>query len=218
MKDLSTLIYEAGILPTLFAEEEDCGARVVAAIERTAIPVVEVLQRGEMAPVVLKDMARRKTTAYIGAGTVCTLEHCKRMVDAGADFIVSPGYNPEIVDWCVANGVAVIPGVSNPSEMMMATNAGLTLCKFFPFNELGGEKGLNGLSGPFPQMKFIITGCIDDRGLTYLSNRKIAGIGGVWPFQTETEHHVISEQEIVDRLNRTIEIGKHFRTDRNAWY
>ena len=87
-----------------------------------------------------------------------------------------------------------------------------------PFYELGGEKGLNGISGPFPNIKFIITGCVDDRGLTYLSNTKIAGIGGVWPFQTETVHHVISEQEIVNRINRTIEIGNHYRTDRNAWF
>lgn len=215
MKDLNTLIFDAGVMPILFAEE-GCAERVVSAIEKTEIPVVEILQRDPQAPGVLKEAIRLKKHSFIGAGTVCTLDHCKQMVDWGADFIVSPGYNAEIVDWCVKHNVPVVPGVSTPTEIMLAANAGVKLAKLFPFYELGGEKYLNGISGPFPDMKFIITGCVDDRELHYLSNHKIAAIGGVWPFQSETNRTVISAGEIEDRLTRSIEIGRHYRT-RDRW-
>lgn len=216
MKDLETLVFEAGVMPILFAEDGRCAGRVVRAIEQTEIPVVEILQRGETALQVFKDAVKAKTASYVGAGTVCTLDHCKRMVDLGADFIVSPGYHPEIVDWCVKNGVPIIPGVSNPTEVMLAVNAGLRLLKYFPFYELGGEKHLNGISGPFPGLRFIITGCVDDRELPLLANHKIAAVGGVWPFQSESSHAVVEEREIVERIRKSIEIGRHYR-NRARW-
>lgn len=212
MKDLNTLVIETGMMPILFAETADCVDQVLGAIQQTEIPAVEILQRGEIAKQVLKDAALRKKNAYIGAGTVCTLDKCKEMVDLGADFIVSPGYNAEVVDWCVKHNIPVVPGVSNPSEVMMAANAGVRIAKFFPFYELGGEPFLNGISGPFPEMKFIITGATDDRQLHYLSNPKIAAIGGVWMFQSETNHTVLPEAEIVSRINRSISIAKHYKT------
>lgn len=211
MKDLSSIVFDAGIMPILFAEDENCAERVVRAIERTEIPAVEILQRGETAEKVLKDAVKMKKNSYIGAGTVCTLEHCKRMVDLGADFIVSPGYNAEVVDWCVKNNVLVVPGTSTPTELMLAANAGVKLCKVFPFYQLGGEEYLNAFSGPFPDLKFIITGYVNDLELHYLSNHKIAAVGGVWPFQGEVDHTVISEDKIVERLNFSIQMGRHFR-------
>ncbi len=91
---------------------------------------------------------------------------------------MSPGYNPELIDWFVKNGVSIIPGVSSATEIMMACNAGLKLLKVFPFNELGGERFLNAISGPFSDVKFVITGYLDERDLHYVSNKKIAAIGG----------------------------------------
>lgn len=214
MKDLNTLVIEAGVMPILFADEENCAERVVRAIEQTEIPAVEILQRGDLALKALKEAVKLKKNSYIGAGTVCTLDHCKQMVDLGADFIVSPGYNAEIVDWCVKNNVPIVPGTSTPTEVMMAVNAGVKIAKFFPFYELGGEKYMNGISGPFSDIKFIITGGVDDRELHYLSNHKIAAIGGVWGFQAEEDHTVVSEQEIIRRLDRSVMIGKHYR---NRW-
>ena len=211
MKDLETLAYENGVMPILFADDLNATERVIRAIEQTTMPVVEILQRGDTALQVLKDAAKLKKHAYVGAGTVCTLEHGKKVVDAGADFIVSPGFNLELVEWCVRNNVPVIPGVSTVSELMMAANLGLTLVKFFPFYDLGGETYLNGISGPFPQIKFVITGCCDDREFRYLENRKIAAIGGVWMFQSETDHTVVSEKVIVERLNKTVALANHYR-------
>ncbi len=214
MKNLAAMAYDAGVMPILFANETSCISRVISAIEQTEIPVVEILQRGEGAKDALKEAVRRKKHAYVGAGTVCTLDHGKEMVDLGADFLVSPGYNPELVDWCVKNGVTIIPGVSSATEIMMAFNAGLTLLKVFPFNELGGERFLNAVSGPFPDVKFVITGFLDERDLHYVSNKKVAAIGGVWPFQSETDKTVISEEKMIERINTTIDIAKLYR---NGW-
>lgn len=213
MKDLMTIAYESGVMPVLFADE-GCAERVVRAIEQTEVPAVEILQRGELAEGVLKEACKIKKHAYVGAGTVCDLEKCKRMVDLGADFIVSPGYNQEMVTWCVNNNVTIIPGVTSVSEVMAAVNSGLSLLKGFPFNELGGTKYFDSIAGPFPNVKFVITGCLDDRDLHLVSHPRIAAIGGVWMFQSETEHTVFSEEKIVERLNFTIQIGKHYR---NGW-
>ena len=214
MKDLNETVYDAGLMPILFADEEGCAERVVKAVEQTDIPAVEILQRGELALKALKEAVKVKKKSYIGAGTVCTLEHCKRLVDLGADFIVSPGYNAELVRWCVKNNVPVVPGVSSPSELMAAQSEGVKTVKLFPFFELGGEPFLNGISGPFPGVNFIITGGLDDRGLHYLSNRKIAAIGGVWFFQDETVHDVFCCEKIVERINISLDIARHYR---NGW-
>lgn len=214
MKDLAAIAFDAGVMPILFANETSCISRVISAIEQTEIPAVEILQRGEGAREALIEAIRIKKHAYVGAGTVCTLDHGKEMVDLGADFLVSPGYNPELVDWCVKNNVTIIPGVASASDIMMACNAGLKLLKVFPFNEMGGERYLNAISGPFPDVKFVITGFLDERDLHYVSNKKIAAIGGVWPFQSETDKTVISEEKIVERINTTIDIVKLYR---NGW-
>ena len=214
MKDIATMAYDAGVMPILFANDTACISQVISAIEQTQIPVVEILQRGDGAKEALAEAVRIKKHAYVGAGTVCTLDHGKEMVDLGADFLVSPGYNPELVDWCVKNNVTIIPGVSSTSDIMMACNAGLKLLKVFPFNEMGSERYLNAISGPFPDVKFVITGFLDERDLHYVSNPKIAAIGGVWPFQSETDKTVIPKEKIIQRIQTTIDIVKLYR---NGW-
>ncbi len=211
MEKLEALVESTGVMPILFAEEDDCAERVVRAIERSKMPAVEILQRGEAALKVLKDAVKIKKNSYVGAGTVCTLDQCKKMADVGADFIVSPGYSPEIVDWCMKNGIPVVPGASNPTEVMMAVNAGVKIAKFFPFYELGGAKYLNGIAGPFADIKFIITGGVDDRELCFVSEKRIAAVGGVWMFQSEEDHTVVSEDEIVRRMNKSAELAGHYK-------
>lgn len=179
MKDLNNLAYNSGVMPILFVDDEICIDRVISAIEQTEMPVVEILQRGDFAKDALIKAAKIKKNALIGAGTVCSLEHCKEMVDLGADFIVSPGYNPEMVDWCAKNNVTVIPGVSSTSEIMMAVNHGYTLLKAFPFHDLGGTKFFEAISGPFADVRFVATGFMSDKNLSLLSSPKIASITSV---------------------------------------
>lgn len=210
MNRIKMLAEGSGVMPVLFAEK-GCAERIVNAIERTEMPVVEILQRGELAKDVLREACKIKKNSYIGAGTVCTLDMCREMVELGADFIVSPGFNREIVEWCVKNDVLVIPGVTTVSEVLEAVNLGLELLKAFPFNELGGEKYFSSIAGPFPDVKFVATGCLDDRDLHLVSNQRIAAIGGVWMFQGEVDHTVLPEDEIVRRLNTSVQLGKHYK-------
>ena len=213
MINLKETVYKSGVMPVLFAQK-GCEERVISAIEKSEVPVVEILQRGDEAKEVLKNACKLKKTALVGAGTICTLEQCKEAVDLGADFIVSPGYSSEIVKWCVENDVMVIPGVSTTSEVMDASSYGLTLLKGYPFREMGGVDYFNCISGPFPGVSFVVTGFLDDRDLHLVSNPKIAGIGGVWMFQSEVDHTVISEEKIIERINKSALIGKHYR---NGW-
>ena len=94
---------------------------------------------------------------------------------------------------------------------MQIVNTEVTMLKAFPFNELGGAKYFSAIAGPFADVNFVVTGCLDDRDLSLVSNPRIAAVGGVWMFQAEDDHRVVSEETIVSRLNKSIELGRHYR-------
>jgi 2-dehydro-3-deoxyphosphogluconate aldolase/(4S)-4-hydroxy-2-oxoglutarate aldolase len=115
----------------------------------------------------------------IGAGTIINLEQCKAALEAGAEFIVSPGLSEEVAKYCVANNVPYFPGCVTPTEIMQALELGITTVKFFPANIYGGLKALKALSAPFPQVKFIPTGGVDRSNIDeFLAFDKVAAIGG----------------------------------------
>ena len=117
----------------------------------------------------------------VGAGTVVTLEQCKKAVDCGAKFIVSPGFSEEVVAWCVANSIAVVPGCVTPTEMMSAMSYGLKVVKFFPANVYGGLNAMKALSGPFGGIKFIPTGGVNGQNIgEYMAAPFIHAVGGSW--------------------------------------
>lgn len=211
MKEFASKVINSGVMPILFAEEKECISRVISAIEQTEAPFVEILQRGDAAKEALKEAVKIKKNSYVGAGTVCTLDECREMVDLGADFVVSPGYNPEMIEWCAKNNVLVIPGVSTVSEVMMAVNHGFTLLKAFPFNELGGTKFFEGISGPFADVKFVATGFMSEKNMNLTKSARIAAVGGVWMFQEEGDHRVFDEDEIIKRLEDSIKLTKNYR-------
>ena len=115
----------------------------------------------------------------IGAGTVLTPEQADTAIACGAHFIVSPGFNPEIVKYCQEKGCPIVPGINNPTGIEQALSLGLTTVKFFPANIYGGLKALKALSAPFPQVKFIPTGGVDRSNIDeFLAFDKIEAIGG----------------------------------------
>ena len=116
----------------------------------------------------------------VGAGTVLNLEQCGRALAAGARFIVSPGYNETLVNYCVEKGVPVLPGCANASDMTRAVNAGLKLVKFFPAEQSGGVSFLKALAPVFP-LDFMPTGGVNTKNLMdYLSFDRVAACGGTW--------------------------------------
>ena len=117
----------------------------------------------------------------VGAGTVLTIDQVKRAVKAGAKFIVSPGFDPEIVDYCLENNIPVLPGCITPSEVAQAVKRGLKVVKFFPAEQAGGIAMIKAMAAPYTMVKFMPTGGINAKNLAdYLSCDKILCCGGSW--------------------------------------
>ena len=117
----------------------------------------------------------------IGAGTVINAAQCEAALEAGAQFIVSPGFDPEIVDYCISRDIPVYPGTITPSEVAQAVKRGLTVCKFFPAEQFGGVSTIKALAAPYTMVKFMPTGGVNLKNLRdYLSCDKIAACGGTW--------------------------------------
>ncbi len=117
----------------------------------------------------------------VGAGTVITLDQCKQALECGAQFIVSPGFEPEVVSWCVERNVPITPGCVTPTEIMAAMKLGLNVVKFFPAGVYGGLKAMKSLSAPFGGIKFIPTGGVGAKNLKeYLAAPFVYAVGGSW--------------------------------------
>ena len=126
-------------------------------------------------------MAKEYPQILIGAGTVLTTDQVDRAVNAGASFIVSPGFDPEIVDYCLSKNIPVIPGCVTPSEVAQAVKRGLTRIKFFPAEQAGGLAMIKAMGAAYTTVKFMPTGGINAKNLaSYLSCDKIYACGGSW--------------------------------------
>jgi 2-dehydro-3-deoxyphosphogluconate aldolase/(4S)-4-hydroxy-2-oxoglutarate aldolase len=118
---------------------------------------------------------------FVGAGTVLTINQVDRAVAAGAKFIVSPGFDPEIVDYCLSKDIPVFPGIITPSELAQAVKRGLKVVKFFPAEQFGGVATIKALAAPYTTVKFMPTGGVSAKNLRdYLSCDKIIACGGSW--------------------------------------
>ena len=117
----------------------------------------------------------------VGAGTVLRIDQVETAIEKGAKFIVSPGFNPKVVSFCVDNGIPITPGISNPTDIEMAIELGLKVVKFFPAEAFGGLKTLKAISAPYGGLQFIPTGGINaDNVAEYLAFPKVLACGGSW--------------------------------------
>ena len=134
----------------------------------------------------IKKLSAELPGLFVGAGTVTTVDHVKRAVGAGAKFVVSPGFNPSVVKYCVDNGIPVTPGVNSPSQIEQGIELGLSVLKFFPAEQSGGLEMLKAFAGPYGSVKYIPTGGINAKNMTdYLSFDKVWAIGGSWMVKPE---------------------------------
>ncbi len=181
MNPILEQISKVGIVPVIKLNDPSKAVPLVTALKKGGIPVAEVTFRAAGADVAIANIAREMPDILVGAGTVVTLDQCKAAIAAGAKYIISPGFDPEIVGYCVENNVPITPGCTNPSEGSIATKMGLEVVKFFPAEAMGGLKVLKALAGPFPKMRFIPTGGIGPANLNeYLAFPKIIACGGSW--------------------------------------
>ena len=145
------------------------------------VDVMEITFRTAAAAEAIRNVAAECPEMLVGAGTVLTVEQCEKAVALGAKFIVSPGFDAEIVDWCVERGVAVTPGCVTPTEIMAALKRGLSVVKFFPAGIYGGLKAMKALAAPFGQVKFIPTGGVSADNLAeYAAAPFVHAVGGSW--------------------------------------
>ncbi|MBQ3792365.1 MAG: bifunctional 4-hydroxy-2-oxoglutarate aldolase/2-dehydro-3-deoxy-phosphogluconate aldolase, partial [Clostridia bacterium] len=141
------------------------------------LPVAEITFRTSCARDAIRLGRKKFPTMCIGAGTVLTLQQCLEALDAGAEFIVSPGLCEEIAEYCVGRGIPYFPGCVTPTEIMKAISLGIRTVKFFPANVYGGLKAIKALSGPFPSIRFIPTGGVDMSNIgEFLAYDKIQAI------------------------------------------
>lgn len=174
-------ISETGIIPVIAIDQVDHAVPLAKALILGGLPIAEVTFRTKAAEEAIRRIASEEPNIVIGAGTVLTCEQVDRAISAGAQFIVSPGFNPEVVDYALSQRILVIPGTATPSEMEKAISHGLSTVKFFPAEQSGGVAYLKAISAPYPGLTFIPTGGINADNLSeYISFEKVLACGGSW--------------------------------------
>ena len=181
MKTLEEQFYEYAVVPVVVLDDADDAAPLAEALIKGGLPCAEVTFRTEAAEESIRIMSEKYPDMLVGAGTVLTTEQVDRAVATGAKFIVSPGFDPEIVDYCMEKNIPVFPGCVSPSEVAQAVKRGLKVVKFFPAEQAGGLAMLKAMAAPYTMLKFMPTGGINTKNLKeYLGFSKILCCGGSW--------------------------------------
>ena len=177
------LLGKYGLVPVVVLDRAEDALPLGEALEKGGLPIMEITLRTDAGLESIRRVRAEKPDYLLGAGTVLTLDQCKAAVDAGASYIVSPGFNAEIVRWCLENKIDVLPGCVTPTEITAALSYGLKVLKFFPANVYGGITGMKALYSAFQQtgLKFVPTGGVSLANLQDFADKPfIQAIGGSW--------------------------------------
>ncbi len=181
MNDVIKKLGEFGIIPVVKIDKITDSENLAKALIDGDLPVAEVTFRTDAAEEAIKRIKKMYPEILLGAGTVLSIEQVKRAVGAGAVYIVSPGFNPKLVDYCVSNNIIIIPGVNSGTQIEAAMEHGLDVLKFFPAEASGGVGMIKSLSAPYSNIKFIPTGGINISNiLEYLKLDSVHACGGSW--------------------------------------
>ena len=181
MKTIAEQFQEFGVVPVVVLNDAKDALPLADALCEGGLACAEVTFRTAAAEESIRLMAEKHPEMLVGAGTVLTIEQVDRAVAAGAKFIVSPGFDPEIVDYCLSKDIPVFPGCITPSEVAQAVKRGLKVVKFFPAEQAGGVAMIKAIAAPYTMVKFMPTGGINAKNLhSYLECDKILCCGGSW--------------------------------------
>jgi 2-dehydro-3-deoxyphosphogluconate aldolase/(4S)-4-hydroxy-2-oxoglutarate aldolase len=170
-----------GIVPVIKIDDPDKAVPLAKALIAGGIPCAEITFRTAQGEEALGRISREVPEILTGAGTVLTAEQVDKAVNAGAKFVVSPGFNPRVVGRCQEKGIPITPGCSNPSDIERALEAGLEVVKFFPAEQSGGLDYIKAVAAPYPGLKFMPTGGINAGNIvSYITYEKILACGGSW--------------------------------------
>ena len=179
-------IYDLGILPVIAIEDADKAVPLAKALCEGGLPAAEITFRTACAKEAIVRIREALPDMLVGAGTVLTKEQVDDALDAGVEFIVTPGFNPEIVRYALSRGAVIMPGTATPGEMEQAMGMGLDVVKFFPAEQNGGIAKLKAVSAPYSKLSFIPTGGVNaDNLISYIRFPRILACGGTWMVKKE---------------------------------
>lgn len=181
MSEIVERISALGVVPVIELGSVEQAEPLLEALSAGGLPSAEITLRTAAGIEAIPLLRRSHPDALVGAGTVRTAEQARRSIDGGAQFVVSPGFDAEVVAACRERGVPVLPGACTPTEITAAVRAGADLVKFFPAGVLGGVAFLKAIAGPFPDVRFVPTGGVTPDNLAdYLRLPTVAACGGTW--------------------------------------
>lgn len=180
MMTLEQRLQQIQIVPVIAINDAAHAVPLAKVLVENGLPCAEVTFRTDAAQESIRLMRDAYPELLIGAGTVLTTQQVDQAISAGADFIVSPGLNPTTVKYCQQRGIAIVPGVNNPSLVEQAMELGLKTLKFFPAEPSGGVAMLKALSAVYP-VQFMPTGGVNPRNVAdYLAIPSVVACGGTW--------------------------------------
>lgn len=215
MKTAGEMIAELGVVPVVVLDDVKDAKPLAKALMEGGLPCAEVTFRTQAAEESIKIMASEYPEMFVGAGTVLTTEQVDRAVAAGAKFIVSPGFDGEIVDYCLEKGIPVFPGCVTPSEVAQAVKRGLKIVKFFPAEQFGGVNMIKAMAAAYVGVKFMPTGGINAENLeSYLSCDKIVACGGSWMVKSNLIRNGEFDK-IRELTEEAVKLAKKIRNEKN---
>ncbi|PWI32433.1 ketohydroxyglutarate aldolase [Vibrio albus] len=180
MKDLNQQLQALKVIPVIAIKDAAKAVKLAQVLIENGLPCAEVTFRTAEAAQAIQNMREAYPEMLIGAGTVLTSEQVDQAIEAGVDFIVSPGFNPTTVKYCQQRGVTIVPGINNPSLVEQAMEMGLRTLKFFPAEPSGGAAMLKALSAVYP-VNFMPTGGVNPENVKdYLAIPSVLACGGTW--------------------------------------
>ncbi|MBY5944659.1 bifunctional 4-hydroxy-2-oxoglutarate aldolase/2-dehydro-3-deoxy-phosphogluconate aldolase [Photobacterium rosenbergii] len=181
MDNARQILEEMKVVPVIQIDRLEDAAPLAKALVDNGLPIAEVTLRSPVALDAIRVMSQQYPSLLVIAGTVTSPKQAQQAIDAGAHMVVSPGFNPVTVKYCVENNIDIIPGVATPGEMEQAMNFALNTLKFFPAEANGGVKTLKAIAAPYQQLKFMPTGGVNPENLhNYLAQPNVICCGGSW--------------------------------------
>ena len=181
MDQIFEKLRSCGAVPVIVLENADDAVPVARALAEGGLPCAEVTFRTAAAKEAIGRIAREVPEVLVGGGTVLNTEMAEAAMEAGAKFLVSPGLNPEVVEFCLKRGYPIVPGVQTPGEIEKGLSYGLRVLKFFPAEPSGGLAMIKALAAVYRDVRFMPTGGISAKNLgEYLKNPAILACGGSW--------------------------------------
>ncbi len=201
MHEILEKIREIGIVPVVALKDAKDALPLAKALQQGGLPCAEITFRTEAAAESIRLITRECPEMLVGAGTVLTVEQADQAVEAGAKFVVSPGFNPRVVKHCLERGILITPGCSTPTDIEQALENGLDTVKFFPAEPAGGLQMLRALAAPYGRAQFMPTGGIGPANVgEYLRFRPVLACGGSWMAKGELIKEGAFEE--IQRLSR----------------